>query len=85
MATKTKTAPKLPVHEIRIGGIKAAIWKNDTERGPRHSVQLTRSYQVEGEWKTTNSFGSTDLAILAQVAPLAFAWIHNAESEAKTS
>ena len=27
-----------PVHEIRLGRIRAAVWLNDTENGPRCTV-----------------------------------------------
>ena len=42
-----------PVHEIRLGRIRAAVWLNDTENGPRYNVQISRLYkdkqrQVEG-------------------------------------
>ena len=29
-----------PVHEIRLGAIKAAIWENQTTTGTRHNLQL---------------------------------------------
>ena len=43
MNTKNK-----PVHDIRLGAIKAAIWANSTPKGIRHSVTLTRLYK-DGE------------------------------------
>ena len=34
--------PKLELtHEVRLGAIKAAVWKNDTENGVRFNVTLT--------------------------------------------
>lgn len=36
---------KKPVHEIRLGRIKAAIWENETENGSRHNVSLSRLYK----------------------------------------
>jgi hypothetical protein len=30
-----------PVHEIRLGRIRAAIWENETQNGTRHNVTLS--------------------------------------------
>ena len=73
---KQNQALKTPAHQIRVGSLKAAIWENQTENGTRHQVTFSRSYQVDGEWKTSTSFGLQDLAVLQQVASLAFGWIH---------
>jgi hypothetical protein len=68
-----KNAP--PVHEVRIGLIKAAIWANPTDDGVRHNVTFERSYRDGEEWKTTTSFGRDDLLTLAKAADLAHSWI----------
>ncbi len=39
-----------PVHEIRMGRIKAAIWENATQNGPRHNVALVRIYKDSIQW-----------------------------------
>jgi hypothetical protein len=60
-----------PVEDIRIGAIKAAIWKNDTEGGPRFNVTFQRIFRTKGEnggWRSTDSFGRDDLLVLAKVA-----------------
>ena len=49
-AEKTKPANR-PVHELRLGKIKAAIWANDTESGVRHNVTITRLYNDGGKWQ----------------------------------
>ena len=64
-----------PAHEIRINGLKATIWKNDTEKGPRYTTTFTRSYKDGEEWKTTDNYGREDLLLLAHMAKEAFAWI----------
>ena len=57
-----------PVHEIRMGRIKAAIWANETQTGTRHNVSLQRIYKDDGgEWQTSDSFGRDDLPLLAKV------------------
>ncbi len=58
-----------PVEEIRIGSIKAAIWRNDGESGPRFNVTFQRLYRTEdGKWQSTGSFGRDDLLVLMKVA-----------------
>jgi len=32
---------KRPVHEIRLGRVKCAIWQNETQNGVRHAVTGT--------------------------------------------
>lgn len=65
-----------PTHEIRLGRIKAAIWKNDTEHGTRYSVAISRLYKTEERWESTTSFGRDDLPLVAKVADLAHTWIY---------
>ena len=58
-----------PVEEIRIGSIKAAIWRNEGESGPRFNVIFQRLYRTEeGNWQSTYSFGRDDLLVLMKVA-----------------
>ena len=64
-----------PVHEIRMGAIKAAIWCNETASGPRHNVTISRLYKDGDDWKTTESFGRDDLLLVAKVADQAHSWI----------
>ena len=64
-----------PVHEVRLGAIKAAIWKNQNGEITRHSVTFSRLYRQDEEWKSTDSFGRDDLLLLRKVADLAHSWI----------
>ena len=64
-----------PVHEIRLGAIKAAIWENETEVGTRHNVTVSRLFKEGEDWKQTTSFGREDLLPLAKVVDLAHTWI----------
>jgi hypothetical protein len=72
-----KTAkPKVrPVHEVRMGRIRAAIWENETENGTRHNVTLSRLYKDGDDWKDSSSFGRDDLPLVAKVSDLAHTWI----------
>ena len=57
--------------EIRIGRVKATVWKNGTEDQPRYNVTFSRLYKEGDQWKSTQSFGRNDLLVLAKVADLA--------------
>src|SRR5262245_10002927 len=69
-------ARQKPVHEIRLGRIKAAIWANDTEAGVRHNTVISRLYKDGDNWKRSESFGRDDLPLVAKVADLAQTWIY---------
>jgi hypothetical protein len=71
----SQTETKKPVHEVRLGAIKAAIWANDTPNGVRHNVTIQRLYKDEEEWKSSDSFGRDDLLTVAKVADVAHTWI----------
>jgi hypothetical protein len=73
---------KKPVHEIRLGRIKAAIWENETENGSRHNVSLSRLYKDDSDnWKDSGSFGRDDLPLVAKVADMAHTWIFQQKQE----
>ena len=56
---------KKPVHEIRIGRIKATIWENEPPNGTRHNLTVSRLYKDGDEWKDSTSFGRDDLPLVA--------------------
>lgn len=64
-----------PTHEVRLGSIKAAVWRNDTEAGVRYNVTFSRLYKEGDQWKSTESFGRDDLLLLGKVANDAHSWI----------
>jgi hypothetical protein len=64
-----------PAHEIRLGAIKATIWKNDTVKGGRYNTTFVRLYRDDDKWKNTGSFGRDDLLVLAKIADIAHSWI----------
>ena len=88
MATATKSKPKeaknRPVHEVRFGRIRAAIWQNETENGPRHNVTITRLYKDGDDWKDSTSFGRDDLPLAAKVCDQAHTWIFEQAAERST-
>ena len=68
---------KKPVHEIRLGMIRAAIWANET---PSHNVwlnvTLSRCFYSNGSgWKNSNAFSRDDLPTAAKVLEMAYLWI----------
>ena len=78
---RSNDAKQKPVHEIRLGRIKAAIWANETDNGTRHNVTITRLYKDGDEWKTSTSFGREELPLVAKIADLAHTWIYQQGQE----
>lgn len=64
-----------PTHELRIGTIKAVIWRNETPNGPRYNISICRLYKDGDQWKESTSFGRHDLLLLAKIVDLAHTWI----------
>ena len=55
-----------PIHQVRIGRIKAAVFDNGDD-APR-KVQFTALYKDGAEWTGSQSFTREDLPLLAKVA-----------------
>ena len=72
MSTDTKTRP---VHELRLGRIRAAIWANETQNGTRHNVTVSRIYKDGDAWKDSTSFGRDDLPLVGKVLDRCHSWI----------
>jgi hypothetical protein len=70
-----QTQKQKPIHEVRLGHIKAAVWKNETEAGVRYNVTFSRIYKDAEKWHSTESFGRDDLLTLGKVADQAHSWI----------
>jgi hypothetical protein len=68
---------KKPVHEIRLGKVRAAIWENATDNDRvRHSVTFSRLYKDGEQWRDSASFGRQELLLLVKVADLAHTFLH---------
>ena len=76
------TSKNAPVDHVRFGGIQAAIWRNDTENGPRYSVTVDRRYfdEKEQKWKSTSSFNRDDLPLVGKAVDLAHTKIYELQS-----
>src|SRR5262245_54805786 len=59
-----------PVHEVRVGKVKAVVWLNHTESGPRHNVTLRRLFKRDdkSQWEQSDSFGRDDLPLVMEVS-----------------
>jgi hypothetical protein len=71
-----------PVHEIKLGCIQAAIWRNTmVGRAAWFNVSISRLYRDGEQWKTTSSMRRDDLPLVSKAAEMAYAWIwENGES-----
>ena len=69
-----------PVHEVRLGPIKAAVWANTGESGVWFSVVISRLYKEGDSWKRSESFSRDDLPLVAKVADLAHTWIYEQQA-----
>ena len=67
-----------PVHEVRLGSVKATIWANDTQAGIRHNITLAKLYRDGDAWKTTPTLGRDDLLVAAKVLEMAHTWVFDA-------
>ena len=65
-----------PVHEIRLGLIKASIWHNMTRAGERFNVTLTRLYRNGDVWSQSSHLGRDDLLVAAKILDMAHTWIY---------
>lgn len=74
-----------PVHEIRLGKVKAAIWRNETDSGPRHSVTLSRIYKTESGWESSLSFGRDELPLVAKVVDMSHLWIYQQSERSESN
>jgi hypothetical protein len=81
-----KSEKQRPVHEIRLGAVRASIWENKTEYGVRYNVTLERLYPVKLDenrrtWKSTSSLGREELLLACKVLDLAHTWIFAQSAE----
>jgi hypothetical protein len=75
MPKQTEKPKVKPVHDIRLGRIKAAIWRNESQNGTMFNVTISRLWKDDTQWKDSTSFGRDDLLLVAKVADMAHTWI----------
>lgn len=65
-----------PVHEVRVGRVRAAIWANASGQRTWFNVTFTRTYQSEpGQQKQALGFNRNDLPCVSKAAEMAYEWI----------
>jgi len=82
---------KKPVHEIRIRGIKAAIFAHENENGVQYRIIKKRTYRVaedkrkkgDNGWRETEYLSPDDLLLENHINTLAFQWVLEAQAAAK--
>lgn len=70
MTMKTK-----PVHEIRLGLIKACVWRKRRQSTTKHTVSVVRLYRDGDEWKQSSRFGRDDIPVVREALDRAYEWI----------
>jgi hypothetical protein len=63
------------VHEVRIGLIRARIWRKRTRSGLRHTLSVVRLYRDGDVWKESKRFGRDDLPVVRLVLDRAYTWV----------
>ncbi len=71
MTTDSET-PNPPVEQIRLGQVRAAIWRSEGKYGVQYRATFEKSFRGNDGWRTTSSFGPADLLVVAKAADLAF-------------
>ena len=72
-----------PIDEVRLGKIKAAIWRNDGSSGVWFNVTVSRLYNDgdgPGDWKQSQSFARDDLPLVGKVLDRAHTRIFELQS-----
>ncbi len=70
-----------PATEIKIGPIKATVWKNSGSKGDYHNVTFCKLYKKGDSWETTTTFSRDDLALLDTAIKQTQAWLSNRSPE----
>jgi hypothetical protein len=74
--TMQHTKPTKPIHEIRLGAIRAAIWANENHTSDVwFTVTVSRLYKHGAQWKDSSAFRRDDLPVVAKIMEMAYAWI----------
>lgn len=78
------TNKQKPVHTLKLGRVKAAIWANQTkDNGTRYNVTVSRLYKDGDNWKESSSFGRDELPLVIKVLDQAHTWMFEQVKAAK--
>ena len=72
-----------PVHEVRLGRVKAAVWANTGESGVWYSVVFSRLYKEGDAWKRSDSFSRDDLPLVMKLADRVHTWVYEQQGSAE--
>ena len=64
-----------PIHEIRLGGIRATIHGSNLNGDDAFRIRLSRVFLDNGTWQSTDVFRRDDLPVVGQAVEQAYAWI----------
>lgn len=76
--TQEAKAKAKPVHEVRIGTLKAAVWAKTNEQGrTRYDVSFCRIFKRKNGtgWEYSEYFNRDELPLLAKVIDQAHDWV----------
>lgn len=72
-----------PAFEVRLGGVRVAVWANDANGKTVFNATPSRSYRDDsGHWQTTNTYNAYELLALAEAAREASMRIFAQQAEA---
>ena len=64
-----------PLHEVRFGDVRAAVWTNPSTMGTFYHVTFQSLSNKNRHTKAANGFRPLDLPVLAYTANEAFKWL----------
>jgi hypothetical protein len=64
-----------PVHEIRLGAVRAAVWEESAVEGPRYRISISRVKRPGQYDFRPDRFDPQDLPLVAEAMDLAHLWI----------
>jgi hypothetical protein len=76
----SSNSPNKPVHEVRVGSVKAAVWKDQNGEKQRFNVSVQRMYKDGDKWKTSEYFGREDLPKVVLVMQKVYEWTFSPEA-----
>ena len=82
--SKNASTGKMPVKNLRLGRIKAAVWENEADQKKFYNVTFARTYMDDARnFHDTDSFGRDDLPLVAKLADQAHTFIFERLAESK--
>ena len=69
-------AKNQPVHEEKLGRMKAVVWENQGPNGSIFNVTFSRLYKDGDDCKESQSFGRDDCLVVARLAEIVAVWIY---------